>query len=62
MKVQHAAEMLRGQVCALYDQLLASPDSLVLDDTDQTCLLRLVFELDRLGDRIEELAGTKEAT
>lgn len=60
MKVQHIAEQLRGQVMALSDQLESPPET--LDDADHTCLLRLMAELDRLADKIEQVAGAQAAT
>jgi hypothetical protein len=59
MTVIQQAEFLRGQVMSLSDRLI-NPGP--LDDVDHTVLLRLVFELDRLGARLEELAEAgKEA-
>jgi len=56
--ISRDADTTRGHVIALAHALIAPR---VLTKEEQLALERLVFEIDRLADRCEELGGAKNA-
>lgn len=58
MSLASKADTLRGQVIYMAHELLAPG---TLDKEAELALCRLVFEIDRLADRCEQLGGAKTA-